>query len=100
MEDKPKNNPGSGMMEMVLLETFKETIKTNGEVIAKVVETCNAVKENTQVSNRLANALATVPERLSTIDRALRIIRWSLIPIISILVLIVLGMITKGGASG
>lgn len=100
MEDKPKNNPGSGMMEMVLIETFKETIKTNGEVIAKVVETCNAVKENTQVSNRLASALAAVPERLNTIDKALRVIRWSLIPLLSILVLTIFGIVIKGGANG
>lgn len=79
----------------ILLKIFEQSIETHNQVMAKVQETCEAVKENTKASNELVQAFRTVPIRLDSLDRLMRILRWSLIPIISMLVLVVFGLVFR-----
>jgi hypothetical protein len=84
-----------GISGNILVKIFENTIETQTQVMNELGTTCKAVVDNTKATRELVEALKAVPLRLCNIEKSLRILRWSLIPIVLILATTLMSLALK-----
>jgi hypothetical protein len=95
MAGKRKEGFAGTVSNGLLIKIFERTVEAHVETLAAMKATCKAVEANTEMGNELLRKLAPLPDRLASVEKTQRIIRWSLMPIIGTLVLIIIGLVLK-----